>query len=362
MIESVTQFFQSFRFYNLHWFALAPVALLVIWFGFHPRRRSSALFSSVIDLKSLPVTTAQRIRRLLPFIYGLGLILLVAALARPQRGKSDSKIRTEGIAIEAAIDISYSMLARDFEIDGRDADRIAAVKHVFAEFVGGSKETKLKGRPNDLVGLVTFTGLADSRCPLTLDHAALLDVLKSLESPKPQMDRRGQVTNQDEMGTAIGEGLALAVERLKTVDAASKVLILLSDGSNNSGEIQPQTAMQLAKKNNIRVYSIGIGRNGAVPFPVEDEYGNTEFVARTFPIDEALLKEISETTGGKYFHASNTKALAEVYAEIDQLEKSKVEEIRFTEYSELYHWLAIPGLALIALVGFLFNTRFRSLP
>jgi Ca-activated chloride channel family protein len=365
MAEQLARMLEGFRFYSPWMFALAPLVALAVWFGFHPRRRGSALFSSVIDLKSLPVTPAQRIRRMLPWMLGLGFLLLLAALARPQRGRSDSRIKTEGIAIEAAIDISYSMLARDFELNGKTADRITAVKHVLAEFVGGSAQSKLPGRPNDLVGLVTFTGLADSRCPLTLDHAALLEVIKSVESPKPKWDgrgRRGRATNPEELSTAIGDGLALAVERLKSVDAASKVVILLSDGDNNSGEIDPKKAMQLAKAQGIRVYSIGIGSNGVAPFPEEDEDGDIQLVGRRFSINEALLREIAETNGGRYFHASNTQALADVYAEIDQLEKSKVEEVRYTEHSELYHWLAVPGLVLILFAGLLFNTRFRSLP
>ena len=357
---------EAFRFYSPLWFILSPLAIAAVWYAWHPRRRAAAVFSSLHDLKSLPVTLAQRIRRTLPFFYGLGLLLIITGLARPQSGRSESRINTEGIAIELTIDISGSMKALDFQLDGKNTSRINAVKHVIEEFVAGSKESGLPGRRSDLVGLVAFGGFADSKCPLTLDHGALLDIVRGLEIPKEIRDRRGNVINQDtlneELQTAIGDGLSLAADRLRNITAKSKVIILLTDGDNTAGVIDPREAARIAQQLGIRVYSIGVGTNGDVPFPVEDMFGQMQIIRRRFKIDEELMKEIADTTGGKYFNASSTEALTQVYAEIDKLEKSKVEETKFTEYTELYLWAALPGIALLLAVNFLSATRFRALP
>lgn len=357
---------EGFQFYSPLWFILAPAALAAVWWAWHPRRRAAAVFSSLADLKGLPVTLAQRIRKLLPFAYALGLLLMIVALARPQEGKSEKRIHSEGIAIEMVLDISGSMEALDFELDGKQDSRLNAVKHVFKQFALGSKSSGLKGRPNDLIGLVAFGGFADSKCPLTLDHGALGSIVEELQVPKKIRDRHGNVINEqtlrEEILTAIGDGVALGVDRLRAVDAKSKVLVLLTDGDNTAGVIEPRKAAELAQKLGIKIYSIGIGRTGVAPMPIEDEFGRRLLRPQRFRIDEALLKDIAQIGGGKYFNATNTQGLAEVYAEIDKLEKSKVEESRFTEYTELYFYAAVPGLVLIAAVSLLRATRFRALP
>jgi len=357
---------EGFRFCSPLWFALVPLVAVVVWWAAHPRRRAAALFSSLADLKALPVTTAQRLRRLLPLAYGVGLLLLVGALARPQQGKSEARTHAEGIAMEMVLDISGSMEALDFEIEGKQDSRVNAVKHVFKEFVLGSKGSGLPGRPNDLIGLVAFGGFADSKCPLTLDHGALGDIAQSLEVPKPVRDRRGTVINkellQEEQMTAIGDGLALALDRLRAVEAKSKVAILLSDGDNNAGVVEPHDAAKMAQKLGVKIYTIGIGHTGVVPFPMEDEFGRRVLVPQQFRLDEDLLREIAQSAGGQYFNAKSTKALEEIYAQIDQMEKSKVEETRYTEYTELYLFLAAPGIALLVMVSLLAATRFRVLP
>jgi Ca-activated chloride channel family protein len=356
----------AFRFYSPLWFILSPLAIAAVWYAWHPRRRAAAVFSSLQDLKSLPVTMAQRVRKTLPFFYGLGLVLIIGALARPQQGRSESRKSTEGIAIELVIDVSGSMKAIDFQLQGENISRLSAVKHVVSQFVEGSKESGLPGRHSDLVGLVAFGGFADSKCPLTLDHGALLDIVRTLEIPKPIRDRRGNIINQDtlreELATAIGDGVSLAVDRLRGVTAKSKVVILLTDGDSNAGVIEPREAANIAKELGIKVYSIGIGTNGEVWVPEEDAFGQTVMQRAMFRIDEKLLKDIADTTGARYFHASSTEALTQVYAEIDKMEKSKVEESMYTEYTELYLWLALPGIALVLSVGFLSATRFRALP
>jgi Ca-activated chloride channel family protein len=167
---------------------------------------------------------------------------------------------------------------------------------------------------------------------------------------------------QEELATAIGDGLALAADRLRDTNSKSKVMVLLTDGDNNAGAIEPREAAAIAKELGIKVYTIGIGRNDVVPVPQEDEFGRTVLVPARFRVDEELLREIAQTTGGTYFHASDSEGLAEVYSEIDRLEKSRVEESKYSEYTELFHWFAGSGLALIVTVNILLETRFRSLP
>ena len=187
-----------------------------------------------------------------------------------------------------------------------------------------------------------------------------------LEIPKPIRDSQGRVINaqalQEELATAIGDGVAVAVDRLRGAKAKSKVLILLTDGDSNAGVVDPREAARIAAESGIRLYAIGIGRNGVVPIPQEDEFGNRVLVPAQFRIDEDLLRELAQTGKGRYYHASNSEGLAKVYAEIDQLEKSEFEETKYSEYTELFRWFAGSGLAAILLVGVLMETRFRSLP
>ena len=318
------------------------------------------------DLKGLPVTRAQRLRRVLPYLYGLGLSLVIAGMARPQSGKAESRIHGQGIAIEIVLDTSGSMEAIDFQLAGRDVSRLEAVKHVIEEFVLGSRASELSGRTDDLVGLVAFGGFADSKCPLTLDHGALVDIVRGLETPKPIRDSQGRVINaqalREEMATAIGDGVAVGVDRLRGAKAKSKVLILLTDGDNNAGVVDPREAARIAAESAIKLYTIGIGRSGTVPVPQEDEFGNRVLVPAQFRIDEDLLREMAKTGGGRYFHASDSEGLAAVYAEIDALEKSEFEERKYSEYTELFAWFAGSGFGVILLIGVLTETRFRSLP
>jgi len=356
----------AFRFNSPYWLALAPIALLALWRAHSSRYAAAAVFSSIADLKSLTVTVAQRIRRTMPWFYGAGMLLLIVALARPQEGTTESLIHSEGIAIEMVIDKSGSMEAVDYELDGKSISRINAVKHVFREFVGGSKSSGLPGRPNDLIGLIAFGTYADSKCTATLDHGALLDLLNSVDVTKLIYDRHGNPINlkqkQEEDETAIGDGLTLALDRLKSVEAKSKVVIFLTDGDSNAGIVDPHDAALAAKAMGVRVYTIGVGHNGPVPFPQDDGFGNIHLVSAEFPIDEDLLKFIASTTGGKYWHASDVKALTDVYAEIDKMEKSKVEQLTYMEYRELYPWIAVTGLAFVFAVSVLGATRFRALP
>ncbi|HEY0982732.1 vWA domain-containing protein [Schlesneria sp.] len=356
----------SFRFHSWGWFLAIVLVLLMGWCRLRLRSRPAAIFSSIEGLKGLPVTFAQRVRRTLPLLYGLALVLIILGLARPQAGKSESRITGEGIAIELVLDISGSMEAIDFQLGDKEVSRLEAVKHVISEFILGSRASGLSGRKDDLVGVVAFGGFADSKCPLTLDHGALVDIVHSLEVPKPIRDRRGRLINADilkeDLATAIGDGLALGVDRLRNVNAKSKVVILLTDGDNNAGVVDPREAAEIAKESGVKVYTVGIGRNGVVPLPQEDEFGKRVLVPAQFRIDEELLREMATTANGEYFHASDASGLTKVYSQIDRLEKSQFQETKYSEYTELFRWFAGPGLAIVLGIGILSETRFRSLP
>ncbi|MEA1950536.1 MAG: VWA domain-containing protein [Planctomycetota bacterium] len=372
----------AFRFHDPIWLLLlVPLAVIGI-IMFRRRSQAAVLYSDVAMLRTLPVTTALRVKRMLPWLWLAGMTLLIVALARPQYGREEFRVRTEGIAVEMCIDRSGSMQAMDFEIDGKRVDRLTAVKDVFHEFVSGEKQTiededgeikrseraggKLSGRPDDQIGLIAFGGYANAKCPLTLDHDALLAVLDTVKIPQPIRNSRGEVINerllQEEGMTAIGDALALAVDRLKDIDAKSKIIILLSDGENTAGVLTPAEAAEAAKAYGIKVYTIGVGSTGEAPFPAIDRFGRKGLASRMVRLDEETLKMLADTTGGQYFNATNTAALEEVYAEIDKLEKSKTKGRRYTQYKEMYRSAMLPGLASILLVVVLLATRFRSLP
>jgi Ca-activated chloride channel homolog len=257
-------------------------------------------------------------------IFGLRILLLatiILILARPQSTDSWQDSTTEGIDIMMVLDISGSMLARDFR-----PDRLEAAKSVATEFISG--------RTYDRIGLVVFSGESFTQCPLTTDHAVLINLMRDIKS--------GMI----EDGTAIGMGLATAVNRIKDSDARSKVIILLTDGVNNRGSISPETAADIAQAFNIRVYTIGVGSMGTAPFPVQTPFG-TEYRNMPVEIDEAILRDISAKTGGQYFRATDNNKLIQVYAEIDKLEKSRIDVREFSKKTEEYMPLAMVAVFLL---------------
>ncbi len=261
--------------------------------------------------------------------------LLIVILARPQSTDSFQNISTEGIDIILALDISGSMLARDFK-----PDRLEASKNVATEFISG--------RPYDRMGLVVFSGESFTQCPLTTDHAVLINLLREIQS--------GMI--QD--GTAIGMGLATAVNRIKDSEAKSKVIILLTDGVNNMGEIAPATAAGIARSFGIRVYTIGMGTRGMAPYPVRTPFG-IQYQNMRVEIDEPVLQQIAAETGGKYFRATDNDKLVQVYAEIDKLEKSKIDVRQFSRKEEEYLVPAIIVFCIIALELLVRYTVMRNL-
>jgi len=354
----------SFRFHDPWWLLLlAPIGVMA--YLAVRRRPASVLYSDVRLVADLPRTWAVRVKRHLPWVFLSGAALVAVALARPQQGLEDFRIQTEGIALEMCLDRSGSMGAMDFTLDGERVDRLTAVKRVFRDFVAGDGD-ELPGRPDDQIGLVAFGGFADAKCPLTLDHAALLEVLDSVEIPEPIYDAQGRVVNarilEEELSTAIGDAVVLAVDRLKDAPAKSKVIILLSDGAHNAGLADPTAAAEAAKAFGVKIYTIGIGPSGMAPFPVRARSGRVGRKLAEVETDPATLEMLARETGGQHFRADDTEALKNVYARIDELEKTRSEGQLYTEYRELYRWFLLPGLALILAQVTLVSTRFRTLP
>ena len=311
-----------FEYPKLLWLLVVP-ALLVLHYIYlelaqrHPHLRVSTSIPWLVKRTTL----ASSIRHI-PFVLRiLALSLIVVAIARPRSSEVIEKIDAEGIDIVLAMDVSTSMLARDFT-----PDRISASKDIAIEFIAQ--------RPTDRMGIVVFAGESYTQCPLTTDRAALINMMKEVE------------TGLIDDGTAIGNGLATAIARMKDSDAKSRVLILLTDGVNNSGEVSPQMAVEIAKTYGIRVYTIGVGREGMAPYPVMTPWG-VEVRNLEVEIDEDLLKQIADETGGRYFRANDNTKLAEIYDEINQMEKARTTVDSFPIYKELFGKYALLALLLI---------------
>ena len=317
---------------------LIPLMIFYQWKGIG---KSRVRFSSLDNLKRLKQPFSLFLRYILIGLRGVAILFLVMAMARPQSGIKSTEIVTEGIDIMLCLDTSGTMQALDFTWKGEKQNRLQVVKRVVHEFI--------KGRKNDRIGMVVFGAEAFTQCPLTLDYGVLLNFLDRVE-----LGMAGDTT-------AIGSALATCVKRLKDLKSKSKIVILLTDGRNNAGSINPETAAELAKTFKIKVYTIGVGTEGEVPFLVDTIFGK-RYVYQRVDLDEAILKKIATITGGTYFKATNTQALEEIYKQIDQMEKTKVEIKEYTEYKELFHWFLLPGLAFILLEIILANTRFRKIP
>ncbi|MBN1399389.1 MAG: VWA domain-containing protein [Anaerolineae bacterium] len=317
---------------------LVPLAAWWLWRG---RSVPHLRYSDLGLMRDLPRSSRVRLWGLPNVLRVLILALLVVAVARPQAVRQREVIRGRGVDIVLALDISGSMAALDFE----PSNRLEAAKEVIGAFV--------KERKYDRIGLVVFAREAFRQSPPTFDYDALRQLLEVVRlAPELQLDD----------GTAIGMGLAQAADMLQQSDAQSRVIILLTDGVNNSGEIDPLTAAQAAAALGVKVYAIGMGRPGQVPFPVNDPvFGRRTRLIRS-EIDEEILQQIAETTEGRYFRATDSEGLAEIYAEINRMEKSEVEVEVFTRYRELGAWLLWPALGLLAVELLLRNTWLRALP
>ena len=325
-----------FEYPALLWLLAVPVLLVAHYLWMELKGRRPHLRVSASTPWKLQGTSPLAVLRHLPFILRLAaLCLIIVALARPRSSTQTEKIDTEGIDIVLAMDVSTSMLARDFT-----PDRISAAKDIAIEFIAQ--------RPTDRMGIVVFAGESYTQCPLTTDRATLINLMKEVQ------------TDLIEDGTAIGNGLATAVARMKDSDAKSRVIILLTDGVNNRGEIAPETAAEIAKTYGIRVYTIGVGANGTAPYPVMTPWG---VEVRDIPveIDEALLKSISSSTGGRYFRATDNTKLSEIYSEINKMEKTRTSIDSFPVYKELFGKWALAALVCL-LAELLLRLLIRRLP
>ncbi len=309
-------------------FLLIP---LLIWLRHFMLRKRSMQFSNGTALESLPKSWRIRLQPTLPILYALGLVCLVVALARPQRGLEDSRVRTEAVDIILLVDLSESMETRDFQKHNRRLSRLEASKDVIERF--------LEKRPNDRIGMVGFATLPYAVAPLTLDHGWLIQRMQGLHTGMLDGSR-----------TAIGDGIASAVNRLRESEAKSKVIILLTDGANNSGTLSPENAASAAEALSIKIYTIGAG--GA----------RTGFFMQRQEVDETSLKKIAKTTDAEFYRARDLKTLEAVYEKIDQLEKTEIEVERFTRFEEKAKGWIVLGALLLMIEQILGLTRLGRLP
>ena len=318
-----------FEYPRLLWLEVIPVLLVLHYLYLELKERNPHLRVSTVAPWMRTGRGLMNIIRHFPFLLRtLALVMIILAIARPRSSEQMDRVDTEGIDIMLAMDVSTSMLARDFT-----PDRISAAKDIAIEFISQ--------RPYDRMGIVVFAGESYTQCPLTTDRATLINLMKEIS------------TDLIEDGTAIGNGLATAVARMKDSDAKSRVIILLTDGVNNRGEITPQMASEIAKTYGIRVYTIGVGANGMAPYPVMTPWG-VDIQKVQVEIDEDLLKEIAETTGGQYFRATDNTKLMEIYSEINKMEKARISVDSFPVYKELF-----PGYAIVALAALLLELILR---
>lgn len=322
--------------------ALLLVPLLVYLRYGRASARPVVRFSDGDLLASLPAGWGARARRLLPVLYALGLASVVLALARPQSGLGESRIHTEAVDIILLLDLSPSMAAEDFSAGGRTVNRLDAAKQVIERFV--------KSRRQDRIGMVGFAALPYSVSPLTLDHGWLLTQMERLQ--------HGDLGD----GTAIGTAIASAVNRLRESRARSKVVVLLTDGVNNAGDVSPENAAQAARALGIKIYTVGAATDGVVQVPVQDPFGGTHYVRQRSEIDEASLRRIAEDTGALYFRATDFDTLVRVYEQIDAMEKTEMEVEQYTRYEERFQPWLLAGLLALGLERLLGLTRLRRLP
>lgn len=318
---------------------LLVIPLLIVWYVLRYRKQKPALqFSNISLFKGIHKTFRQRAYPLLFALRMVAVGAIIVALARPQSKLSRQEMKVEGIDIVLAMDVSGSMLAEDFK-----PNRLEAAKKVAADFIDG--------RRNDRMGLVVFSGEAFTQVPLTIDHSVLLSQLHAIKS--------GMIKD----GTALGDGLATAINRIKDSEAKSKVIILLTDGVNNQGAVDPQSAAEIAALYHIRLYTIGVGTHGLAPYPFRDQFGRTRYQNIPVELDEQLLTNMAKSTAdGQYFRATNKSSLQKIFKQIDEMEKSKIDVTQYAQTKDEYlGWLILAAAALLLeiILGLFY---FRSTP
>ena len=327
------------RFANTYFlFLLVLIPFIGWWYFQNQKGRGATLrFSHLSVIKSVHRVSAVRARHILFVLRLFVLSLLILGFARPQSGIKSEEVITQGIDIVLAMDVSSSMLAEDIK-----PNRVEATKQVAAQFI--------QGRRNDRIGMVVFSGQSFTQCPLTIDYGILLNFLEQIK------------VGMIEDGTAMGMGLATGVNRLRNSEAKSKVIILLTDGRNNRGEIDPITAAQAAQAFDIKVYTIGAGTRGSALYPVDDPFFGKRYVPMQVDVDEETLQKIADLTDGEYFRATDRQNLEKIYTEIDSMEKTEIKVKEYTRYSELFIYFLASALFLFIGEIVLANTKFRKIP
>lgn len=321
---------------------LIPVILVLLYFFERRRRPESVRFSSKQLIAQLPVSWKVRLRNLPVVLRGIVLALFVVALAGPRSVLKQTFHESEGIDIVLALDASGSMAAEDFTIGGQRYNRLDVIKNVVQEFIAN--------RSGDRIALVTFAALAYTVCPLTTDYAWVTTNLEHI--------RLGMIKD----GTAIGSAINSSLARLKNSEAKSKIIILLTDGINNAGEVDPLTAAQAAQALRVKIYTIGAGTQGLAPFPAQDIFGRKVYQQVQIDIDEKMLQQIAQITGGKYFRATDTESLRSIYKTIDALEKTRIKQTGYFEYDELFGRVLLAALIILVIELVLSNTVLLKIP
>ncbi|MGA6926846.1 MAG: VWA domain-containing protein [Desulfosarcina sp.] len=325
------------------WFFLLLLCLpLLAWYR-HRRHRAPAMASSAIfPITEISPSTALRLNRWMPAVQYVMLGLTIVALARPQWGTQRTEVLTEGVNIVLTLDLSESMAALDFKRQGRVVNRLEAVKGVVQTFVAG--------RNGDRIGLVVFGTHAYTQLPLTRDYTTMASMLERLT-----IGAAGE-------RTAIGDAIGISLKRLSDIESKSNIIILLTDGQSNAGELSPDTAGAIAKEKQVKIYTIGVGRRGKAPFLIKDPLFGERTVYHQVSIDEQTLKSLADQTGGAYFRAEDLESLQQIYETIDKLEKTEIKVDLFADYREIYPWLLFPVVFLLPLIVFLRNTRYLDVP
>ncbi len=330
----------AFQNPQLLW-SLALLPLLALWLG-RKGRAPAVAYSSVETARAVARVSRSRWGRVLKLARWTGVAMLIVALARPQLGHASTEVEASGVDLVLAVDVSGSMQALDLSEGGQPRSRLEIVKQVVARFI--------QSRPNDRIALVAFSGEPYLVSPLTLDHDWLLQNLERL--------RPGMIKD----GTAIGSALAASVNRLRGQPSKSKLVVLLTDGQNNAGKIEPALAAQAARALGVKVYTIGVGGRGEAPMPITDERGHTHLVMTKVDVDEDTLKQIAGTTGASFYRATDASSLAHIYGAIDSMEKTTRKLKKYEHHEEKYAWLMFPAMALLATeIGF-GMTRFKRIP
>lgn len=332
------------RFAHPYWLLLLLLLPVLAWLRGRRGQPAAFLYSSAQLLRMIAGAHRSKAGQLLMALRWLTLVFLIGALARPQLTESETKVSASGVDIAVALDLSGSMAAEDpgFRIKGQQVNRLEIAKDVLKRFI--------QRRPNDRIGIVAFAGRAYIAGPLTLDHDFLIQ----------NIERLNLGTIED--GTAIGSGLATAINRLRDLKSKSKIIILMTDGQNNAGKVPPLTAAEAAQTLSMKVYTIGVGTRGMAPFPQTDRYGRKSYGQIPVDIDEDTLKAIAAKTGGKYYRADSTDTLRHIYDEIDQFEKTEVDVKKYLRVKELFQWAMYPGCLCFLLELLLGNTVWRKLP